>query len=65
MSNYFWKLWPHDEEEEEEEEEEDGDDDASAQPNMLLWDTNVTVYVNVICLMVVASIGSSLPSRSA
>ena len=42
MSNYFWKLWPHDEEEEEEEEEEDGDDDASAQLNMLLLDTNLS-----------------------
>jgi hypothetical protein len=56
----------YDDDDDEEEEEEDGDDDASAQPNMLLLDTNVTVYVNVvICLMVVASIGTSLPSHSA
>jgi len=44
---------------------DDNDDDASVLLNMLPLDTNV-IYVNVvICLMVVASIRSSLPPHSA
>jgi hypothetical protein len=42
------------------------DNDSSVQQNMLLLDTNVIMYVNVVtCLMVVASICSSLLSHSA
>jgi hypothetical protein len=42
------------------------DDDASVQPKMLPLDTYVIIYVNVVtCLMVVASIHSSLPTRNA
>ena len=44
----------------------DDDDDASVQPKMLPLDNNVIIYVNVVtCLMVVASIRSSLPPYSA
>ena len=46
--------------------DDDDDADASVQHKMLPLDTNVIMYVNVvICLMVVASIGSSLPPNSA
>ena len=42
------------------------DDVSSVQPNILLLDTNVKMYVNVVIfLIVVASICSSLPPNSA
>ena len=45
---------------------DDDDDDDAVQINMLLLDNNMIIYVKfVICLIVVASIGSSLPPKSA
>jgi len=44
---------------------DDDDDDKPVQPKILLLDTNVIIYVNVVIfLIVVASIHSSLPTHS-